>query len=138
MALSRKYLGNETAWMTDNTEKLQKLWDLATDDRLPAYQRAVLLMTFDLAYILAADYLRAAADIRLFLKDFPDQNGERRILNHWPDIARILETATCPAIGFYMTSVTPDPWIGPYNEETDTSRPFDWSPTFSVYNPKES
>lgn len=129
-ALCNKYLGG--SWIM----KEKELWPLWRDERLPLHQRAVLGMTYDNVYILKADYARAAADIRKFLADFPTMEGR---VNHWPEIAAILESdPDCPAIAFWGTSVCDNPWRGEYNEGTDDYDPIDWSPTWSLYEHLEA
>jgi len=124
-ALSKRYIG-DVNWLSRDGEKLWRLWER---EDIPLHQRSVLVMTFDRAYIERRDYDRAARDIELFLADFPP-NGA---VNHWPRIAAILRSDPAPAVGFHMTSVTEDPFEGPWNEEREEHGPTDWSRCFSVY-----
>src|SRR3972149_39893 len=64
----RKYLPNHEGWFYG---KLDDLWPLWSDKKIPLHHRAVLMMTYDRAYIAKKDYTRAANDIRRFLVDFP-------------------------------------------------------------------
>lgn len=109
------------------------------DDILPLYQRpdmpshhkSVLLMVYDDAMVMQANYQQAASDIRAFLIDFPPREG---YANHWPAIAAIFESnPECPAIGFHMTSVSEDPFAGSYNEDTEAYDAPDWSVYWDVY-----
>ena len=110
--------------------KLDLLWPLYKHLGIPRYQRAVLVMTYDRALVYKADYAQAAADIRAYLKDFPDGVG----VNHWPHIAEIFESnPDVPAIGFHMTSVSEDLFLGEWNEELEESGPPDWAEFYSVY-----
>ena len=111
--------------------RLGELWPLWRRSDIPAPFRAVLGMTYDNAYIERADYSRAAADIRSFLKEFPvDPTYE----NHWPRIAEIFESAPdCAAIGFNWTSVNRNPFEGDWDEESDQPGPTEWSTKWSFY-----
>jgi len=131
-ALSECYLGSRHAWLLGEGKKL---WQLAERPEIPALHRRVLMMTFDRAYVAKKDYAKAAADIREFLRCFPQSDVGA---NHWPHIASLFESdPDIPAIGFYMTSVSDDPFRGPFNEETDAYEPTDWASCFSVYDEPE-
>ena len=89
------------------------------------------MMTYDKAYVVKADYERAAKDIRSFLKDFPPKHGGA---NHWTRIAEIFEgNPDNPAIGFHCTSVSEDPFEGPWDEEKDEQGPTDWTDCYDMY-----
>lgn len=108
-----------------------RLWDLYSDISIPLAHRAVLGLTFDRAYVEQANYTRMAANIRTFLADFPVPAGHA---NHWPYIAKFLaDLPDYPAIGLHCTSVSEDPFLGPWNEEKEDYGPFDWSTAFEVY-----
>lgn len=127
-ALCRTYLGKDTAWLFDSA----KLWPLYKRQDIPACLRAVLMMTFDRAYVMRKDYPRAAADIREFLRIVPQPEDH---VNHWPRIAELFESdPDIPAIGLHCTSVSDDPFQGPYNEETDEYDPPNWADFWSVYD----
>jgi hypothetical protein len=128
-ALCMRYLGLESYYYMSSD--LDRLWAKWKDLSIPEAIRAVLMMTFDHAYIAKKDYQRAAGDIRTFLKEFPVPSNR---VNHWPAIACILEKADAPAIGFQHTSVSEDPWQGPWNEEKEEHEPLDWSKAYSIYD----
>ncbi|MEI7296662.1 hypothetical protein WCQ02_31350 [Paraburkholderia tropica] len=101
----------------------EELWPLWKRMDIPKQLRAVLLMTYDNAYVAREFYARAAADIREFIVDFglPEHT-------HWPRIAAIFESnPDCPAIGFRWTSVCEDPFNGEWNEEIEDYDQPDWS-----------
>lgn len=127
-AMCQKYLGTEPFMYFSVTDKLWPLWK---DMSIPEHQRAVLFMTYDQVYVSKKDYARAAADIRKFLQDFP-QSSER--VNHWPAIAALFESdPDIPAIGLHCTSVSEDPFQGPWNEETEEYDQPDWSACNDIY-----
>jgi hypothetical protein len=100
-ALGQKYLGLRPFAFTD-----ERIWKLYEDKSIPAHHRAVLIMTFDHAYLKKANFKRAAQDIRKFLADFP---RDPQYVNHWPKIAEILESSDVEDvqnIGIQHTSVS--------------------------------
>lgn len=105
-------------------------WPLFQRTDIPKAYRAVLGLTFDRAYVLKKNFERLSADISKFLKDFP---WEPRHVNHWPRIAAICLTCDAPAIGLRCTTVSQNTFRGPWNEETETYDPLDWSTAFEVY-----
>lgn len=110
---------------------MDKLWPLWKRDDIPLHQRAVLLMTFDRAYVAKKDYERAASDIDKFFQDFPPTVGN---INHWPEIARLFRgNPEIPGIGLYATSVSDNPFNGAWNEEAEDYDPPDWSEIYDVY-----
>lgn len=134
-AMCKKYYGtDDNAYMFDGT--LDKLWPRWEDLSIPEYQRAVLMMTYDRAYVAKKDYGRAAADIKKFLDEFPIPAG---FANHWPRIQEIFESdPDIPGIGLYCTSVSEDPFQGPYNEEAEEYDQPDWSQIYSIYEMLDS
>lgn len=109
----------------------EAVWPLYKRADMPSHHRNVLLMTYDRAMVLKPNYKQAAADIRAFLADFP-VNLDR--VNHWPSIADLFDSdPDCPAIGFYMTSVGEDPFVGDWNEEAEDYDAPDWSQFWDVY-----
>lgn len=105
--------------------KLDSLWPLWKRDDLPAHHRAVLMMTFDTAYVERLHYARAAKDIRHFLSDFPPTPN---YVNHWPHLAVLYENGPRPpAIGIYHTSVSENPFARPRSGRRD------WSKFYSIY-----
>lgn len=127
--MCEKYLHlRRGGWLT-NCDKLWPLWERKD---IPKHQRAVLTMTYDNVIISKHDYARAAADIRAFLRDFPQDPA---IANHWPAIAELFENdPEYPAIGFHWTSVNCDPFEGPYNEETEENDSMDWTLLWDMYS----
>lgn len=131
-AMMKKYIGGEH-WLTGNIDKLWKLWERCD---IPIYLRAVLMMTFDRAYVIKKDYEEAAKHIRLFLNDYPPESNK---VNHWPRIAEIFESnPDIPAIGLYCTSVSEDPFEGEYDEEKEEYGQPDWEQCFDIYKDLES
>lgn len=126
--IAKKYLGLRDYAYSSRTDDL---WPLCERPDMPTHHRAVLMMTYDYALVMKADYRQAAADIRAFLDDFPPRAG---YVNHWGAIADVFDgNPDCPAIGFHMTSLSEDPFDGPYDEETDEEDPPDWSMFWDVY-----
>lgn len=110
---------------------LDKLWPLWEDKNIPLHHRSVLMMTFDHAYVSKKNYQQAASDIRAFLKDFP-QNPEH--VNHWPAIAEYFDSnPDIPAIGFWHTSVSENPFNGRWNEEKEEYDSPDWVELTDIY-----
>lgn len=127
-ALCETYLGGRNTWLSKTGElgKLYKRKDI------PRCMRAVLMMTFDRAYVMKKDFARAAEDIREFLRIAPPP-GEH--VNHWPHIAALFESnPDIPAIGFHCTSVSEDPFQGEWNEESEKYEQPDWGACWSVYD----
>lgn len=129
-ALCTKLFGAERhGWYT----WLDKLWARWQDLSLPEHYRAVLMMTYDAAYVERKDYPRAAADIRRFLIDFPVPED---CANHWPTIAGLYESEPdYPGIHIHQTSVCGDiVFEGKFDEETEEYGPPDWSRAYSIYS----
>lgn len=126
--MAKRYLGLKDY---EYSLRSNEVWPLYKRADMPTHHRAVLMMTYDDALVMKADYKRAAADIRSFLEDFPTLDG---YANHWPRIAEVFDSEPdCPAIGFHMTSVSEDPFQGSYNEETEEYDAPDWSRYWDVY-----
>lgn len=127
-AVCARYLGDRNAWLF----KPERLWPLYKREDMPASMRAVLMMTYDRAYVERKDFARAADDIDEFLRIAPPPAEH---VNHWPRIAEILRgNPDIPAIGLYCTSVAEDPFQGPWNEEAEEYDQPDWSTCWSVYD----
>lgn len=131
-AIAQRHLGASPHMWFDY---MDAMWPLAERDDIPRVDRAVLKMTFDTRYIRTTDVRRAIDDIAIFLhayKDMIDPTGA----NHWPAYANLLVTQwqpQPPAFGVHHTSVSDNPWDGPYDEVLDKRLPFDWSRAASVY-----
>lgn len=126
--LAKRYLG-----VIDHSYSLHgdEIWPLYKRDDMPPHHRSVLLITYDNAIVMKSDFKRAASDIRAFLTDFPPENG---YVNHWSKIAEIFESdPDCEAIGFWMTSVSCDPFSGWWNEEIGDYDAPDWDVYWNIY-----
>jgi hypothetical protein len=164
-ALAKEFLGMRNAyyprpgWM----ENLDKVFDLYKDSRVPLSLRAVLMMTFDRAYVIEKNYERAAKDIRAFMEHYPnlDCSDEHPQIHgttafHWNTIAYLYEgklnptkvddllkfgsPPPCPAVGLWCTSVSPNPFANTWEEVEeedgkfdDVEVPFDWSTAYDLY-----
>lgn len=128
-ALCQRYLGlRPFGWISSD---LTKLWALWRDERVPLHQRAVLMLTFDRAYVTSDNYARMALDIRDCLRDLQPPS---EYVNHWPTIAALLaDKPACPAIGLHCTSVSENPFLGPWNEEREEHDPIDWTKAYDLY-----
>lgn len=127
-AVAQRYLGLKDL---EYFQHIEQVWPLYQRSDMPAHQRAVLLMTYDNAIVLREHYLRTSMDIRAFLADFPT---DAQYVNHWGHIAALFETMPdCPAIGFWMTSISENPFEGDWNEEREDHDAPDWSKFWSVY-----
>lgn len=127
--MAERYLGvGRFGWSL----KIDELWPLYRRQDIPAAMRAVLMMTFDRAYVEKKDYARAAADIEEFLRLAP-QPADRA--NHWPRLAEIFRgDPNIPAIGLVCTSVGEDLFDGKWDEEREDYGPTDWSACWSIYD----
>jgi len=127
-ALAMQYLGMGAGEYSLRTSEVLPMYKRPD---MPSHQRAVLLMTYDNAIVRQADYKRAAADIRAFLDDFPPRAG---YANHWARIAEIFDSPPdCTAIGFWMTSVSENPFQGEWNEELEEYAAPDLARYWDVY-----
>ena len=127
-ALCERYLGGRNDWLFN----AKKLWPLYKNNEVPKCMRAVLMMTFDRAYVERKDYSQAAADIEEFMKIAPPPENH---VNHWPHIAELFRSnPDIPAIGLYCTSVSEDPFQGAWNEETEEHEQPDWGQCWSIYD----
>lgn len=129
--ISSRYLGMHShPWLLPGP-KQQALWDAWKDPRIPLSARAVLMFTFDRAYVVAMDYQRFAGDLRNYIADCTCPEGH---VNHLPAIADFFECLPdYPAVGLWVTTVTSNPFEGEYNEEEDRPEPFNWSAAFDIY-----
>jgi hypothetical protein len=132
-AMAQKYLGSKPYGYS---QRIEELWPLHDDAGLPRWHRSVLRMTFDTRYIADADRPLAMDDIALWLHDFAALLDPKAV-NHWPRFAWDLAAQRAeppPAIGVHQTSVSRNPWQGPFDEDADAYLPFDWSTAASVYD----
>lgn len=131
-AMAQRYLGTPPHGFMFRVEEL---WPMHERADLPLYHRALLRMTFDTRYIADADRSRAAGDIHHWLLDFRPLIDIAAV-NHWPTLAELLRADRDdppPAIGIWHTSVSDNPWDGPYDPNTEERGPFNWSQAASVY-----
>jgi hypothetical protein len=126
-AIGNKYI---SAFSWSNQSSFDRLWELWKNKTIPVHQRAVLMFTFDRAYVKKINYARMARHIRAFLADFPNTDGW---VCYWEEIASILEGAESPAIGLYCTSVSDNPFHGRWNEEKEEYDPIDWARCYELY-----
>ncbi|WP_225761627.1 hypothetical protein [Acinetobacter sp. Marseille-P8610] len=130
-AMAQNYLGLSSFMMATLKDQGKALWALCTDGNIPFHHRIVHAMTMDHAYIEKKDYKRAASDIRKFLADF---KIDLQRVNHWYEIADFLDSEPeQSAIGFHMTSVSENPFLGSWNEDKGEYNPIDWDKCYSVY-----
>jgi hypothetical protein len=129
-SMCKEYYGTKDhGYMFDGI--LDKLWPRWMDLSIPEHQRAVLMFTYDKAYVTKENYGRLSNDIEKFFSDFPPIHNH---VNHWPRIVEILKSnPDIPAIGLYCTSVSEDPFQGAWNEEKDDYDPPDWDQCFDIY-----
>lgn len=126
-AMCQRYLGRES-WRGDD----KPLWALARDPRVPECERAVHAMTFDRAYVKAADIPQAIEHVQEFLDRNP-VSLERE--NHWPKIIELMKgLGEGCGIAFHMTSVSADDyWRGEWNEDIEDYDDPDWDKMLDVY-----
>ena len=130
--LAQRYLDYEP-WTS--LSKIEPIWKLAENENIPLHCRAVLMMTFDRAYVAREHYSRAAADIRRVLTDFPSPEGA----NHWPEIADLFQAdPDIPAIGFRLTTVSDDCFWGEWDDDAEEHKPFDWDTAWEIYEELEA
>lgn len=132
-ALCVKYFGLEP--LRFMSSDMKRLWSLWKDKDLPISHRAVLMMTFDRAYVSFENFARAAGDIRKFLEDFPTPPDR---VNHWGSIAEYFESMpSVPAIGFWHTSVSDNPFAGRWDEALEEYGPPNWDELYEIYTELE-
>jgi hypothetical protein len=126
--LIKKYIDPSANMM--RYENLDPLWKLWKRKDIPIFERSVLMLTFDRCYIAKTNYARAAADIRQFLAEHNDIG----IINHWHRIAEIFESnPDVPGIGLWCTSVSENPFDGPWDEEKESYDDPDWNDVDEIY-----
>lgn len=132
--VAEKYMGLIKAFDYPNKgwmQKLDELWPLYKDKKIPKAHRAVLLLTYDYAYVSKDNYHRMASDIRGFLQDFDIPSDH---VNHLPRIAEIFESRpSAPYIGLYICSVAENVWHGKWNDDKDDYEPLESDKPFNVY-----
>jgi hypothetical protein len=81
----------------------EKLWPYFKDTQKPYFERIVLAITYDRAFICKDDYSEAARCIRQFLSKYPPNPSHS---NHWADIADFFESKPKhESVGFIQSSV---------------------------------
>src|SRR4051812_45045909 len=71
-ALFKAYVpkkGEYDSWI--NNPDNRRLWDLASDENVQLFERAVHAFTFDLHYVRQEHFARLAEDLRLFVQKYP-------------------------------------------------------------------
>jgi hypothetical protein len=127
--LFKSYIDSSGNFLLENNSK--KLWSLWKRSDIPPFLRTILVMTFDRAYVSKKNYLRASQDIRNFLNIYNNTD----VVNHWNPIAAFFESdPDYPAIGFWMTSVSENPFDGNWNEKKGEYDSPDWNNCYDVYN----
>jgi hypothetical protein len=134
--------------LTHSDGERERLLGLWKDPAIPKAHRAVLVLTLERAYVVKKDFLQMARDIEQFLMDFPE---DPKLVNHWPTIAFLLRVAAIldgiktlegftdiPAVGLHRTSVSPNPFLGPWNDERQEHAPLDWTSAFDLYQQLDS
>jgi len=132
--MCKKYFGTADFMYYDC---IDKLWPIYKNKEIPEHHRAVLMMTYDMAFVSKNNFIRAAKDIRLFIKDFPINISHT---NHWNSIAKIYEDENldCEAIGLWCTSVSENPFEGDWNEELEKYDCIDWEESTDIYKTLDS
>lgn len=105
-ALAGKYLGDPMAWLWKGDD----LFKLDEDSRVPVQEKAILLMTADLATISKKNFLLAISD----LVSFADTFGNPQKICHLTGWAGFIEECKGDCIGFFLNTICDDPWEG-YN-----------------------
>jgi hypothetical protein len=98
--LAEKYIPVRPAYSMDE-KHLEKVWALAGDKRLQDHERAVLMITFDKAFVPVGALTNAAAACEKFGAECED--GRR--VNHWPAIGAALRQATETNLGRHARGV---------------------------------
>lgn len=99
------------SWIIDPHDR--RLWDLAFNTDLPAYERAALAFTFDLFYVRNDHFGNLAGHLRLFVRKYPVIGAHA---DHLPAWARWLEEhlqGEVEAVALRCTSVTQNLWHRP-------------------------
>lgn len=130
-ALCQKYY--QTKDLAYNGTVLDLLWPRWQDASIPVFERALLLMTYDHAYVLKRNYARAAHDIQQWLEAHPPHSGR---VNHWPAL-RDFYASDPPyeAIGLWGTSITENMFLDldAFDEESQEYLPVTKDVLYEVY-----
>lgn len=125
-AMAHRYFNNQSTFH----ENPDLVWKLAQDSEVSLIDRAVLMMTFDRVYIAERHYARASMDLRTWVRSHQIENP-----THLLRIARILDDKpSFPAVGFWITSVSRNPFWGEFDEELDDYGSIDWETTYELYD----
>lgn len=92
-------------WLSNPEDR--RLWDLALDERLEMFERAVHAFTFDRHYVRNEHFGRFASDLHLFVYKHPPGQRVDHLLAWatWLD-----ENASAEAVGLHATSVSENQW----------------------------
>lgn len=133
-AMAKRYLGMENpyyprpGWI-NNMDEVCALWR-RTD--IPVEHRAVLMLTFDGAYV-KRDYFREfSASARKFWTDFPTPP---HVVNHWQAVASAFDGFgdDYAGVGLQCTTVSDSDYLGEYDEERDEWTPPKWDSLLDIY-----
>ena len=110
---------------------IDKVWPLWEDEKIPLHHRVCLALTFDKFFVQKDNYKKLSTAIKQFLSDFPVPSN---CVNHWPKIADMLLSKDCPAMGFYWTSMSDNPFEGEWDEDKEEYEFPDWNDYTEVYS----
>lgn len=123
------------SFLTNNGND-RRLWDLATRQDLPVFERAVHAFTFDNFYVRREHFKDLASHLRLFVSKYPADG----CVDHLPAWADWLdEQAAAEAVGLHGTSVSENPWYRPKTcphcgNATDETEPVPLTEGTEVYD----
>lgn len=105
-------------WLSRGIED-RSLWDLAKNQEIPLFMRAVHASMFDYAIVRQEHFAVYAKHLEEFVNYFGTQDFECHLLS-W---AQVIKDSKAEAIGFYGTSVAENLWYS-WDEEKDKSIPY--------------
>jgi len=132
-ALFKRYVAPNHPWEHYMSKSdYSRLWPLWKELSIPKNYRAVLMFTYDRAYIAKKDYARMANAIGTYLETFPISS---KYVNHWPTLKSLFESnPDIPGLGLWCTSVAENPFLGNWNDEIEDYDPIDWNTVYSVWD----
>ena len=129
----KEYMGIDNKKTILSDSDYDRLWTKYKDSSIPIHHRAVLMMTYDGAYVDKKDFKRAESDIRKCLFDLL-YDYDKLAVNHWPKIADVFKKDQgYHRIGLWCTSVCENPFNGEWNEELEEYEPIDNDSIFNLY-----
>ena len=114
-ALCDCYL-NGMSWVTAGPD-LQRLWDLANDDRLANAEKIALVATFDYAMVKREDIGLVSHAFFWFVKEHQPQNVVCSLMDQVRDLTTLAQDEDCAGAAWWGTSVSQDPWAVRYLED---------------------